>query len=78
MERMNYTTTPVISSSHVGRMQLEGSDDDADGGGHATHPGNNTVREAFGLQEAGAGGEWWMDQSRSTYALRWLEISLSS
>ena len=42
----------VGSSSHVGRMQVESSDDYADGG-HANNLGNNTVMEAFGQHEAG-------------------------
>ena len=58
----------VSSSSHVGRMQGEDSDDDCEGGGQPTNPGNNTVREAFGMQEAAdAGGDEVVDGPVAEY-----------
>ena len=56
----------VGSSSHIG-MQVESSDDEADGGEHANNPGNNTVMEAFGQHEAGDGGDAVVDGPVADY-----------
>ena len=56
----------VGSSSHIG-MQVESSDDEADGGEHANNPGNNTVMEAFGQHEAGDGGDVVVDGPVADY-----------